>query len=80
MNCFSDGALRRHDNLNSYPGKTDGDQSKVFRCNARKVDNSSPYEGTAVIDYNNDMRPGVNSRHADHCSERQMPMSRGEFA
>jgi hypothetical protein len=73
------GALGRRDDLNPHPGKTDGDQSKVIRCNARKVNNSSFYEGTAVIDPNNDMCPSVYSRHTDHCSERQIPMSCGEF-
>ena len=79
MKGYPDGALGRRDDLNPYPGKTDGDYSEALRCNAREVNNSSLYKGTAVIDPNNHLCARVYSRYADHCAEGQIPMSCGEF-
>jgi hypothetical protein len=76
---YGPGAGLGGDDLDPYPGKTDGDQPKVLRGNAREVNNASLYEGTTVVDPNNDLRPRVYSRHADHCAKRQMSVSCREF-
>jgi hypothetical protein len=53
---YPDGVLRRWDNLNPNPGEADRDQSKLLRGRARQVNDASLYEGTSVIDPNDDVR------------------------
>jgi hypothetical protein len=75
MKYFPYGALWRGDHLNPHLGKPNTYQSKVFRGNARHVNNSSLYKRASVIDPNKYMRARVYARHADHCAEGQMSMS-----
>ena len=76
---YPDGALRRRDDLNPNPGEADREQSKLLRGRARQVNDATLYEGASVIDPNDDVRARVHPRHTDHCTERQLSMSCGEF-
>jgi hypothetical protein len=65
--------------LDSYPRDACIDHSKLLGCSVRQVNNASLYEGTPIIDPDNNMRASVYSRHTHHRAKRQMAMRGSEL-
>ncbi len=57
--------------LDAHSRNAGVNHSELLRRRPRHVNDSSPYEGAAVVDTDYNLNAGIDSRHADHRAKRQ---------